>query len=400
MFQVRASQQGRYSSLTTPPNPQTKGRECCRHIFASCMKIPICRIICFRCILPKCYSGEGSDDEETNIKDEGYHSQNRRSSEILPIPEGGAQGGTDPQSVEMTEIKSETVTLIPPPRTKVNDYRKDPCKSEKSNGKTNGEVTYIEVESVSLTDSVNVSLNIPDGDPHEDDTKQFKLETVEMGYEEPVHAGVLEFPILKSPANEDSSEYVDCEHPDNSESQIYVNESVLGLNRDSDEKKSPCLERNYINIGPSGSIQNETHSKEEVDISKPHEYVNLPSFESTAIGVNKGENEYKVDVSDTEKVTEIGNLLEEVEKEIKLGKKDSDAKTLKIDTDDHVSNKNEDLSFKESSNIEKDFVIENNDDEKLLNKKKGKSHKTVKADDDNTDYSSDNDVSGDQTKLI
>lgn len=396
---VRASQQGRYSSLTTPPNPQTKGRECCRQIFACCMKIPVCRMICFRCILPKCYSGEGSDDEETNIKDEGYHSQNRRSSEIIPNPEGGAHGGMDPQSVEMTEIKSETVTLIPPPRTKINDYRKDPCKSEKANDNIKDEVTYIEVESVSLTGSVNADHNIPDNDSLVDDSKTFKLEATEMGYEEPVHVGVPEFTKLKSLATEDCSEYVDCDKPDNSESQVYVNDSVLGIHGDSGEKNSPHLERHYINIAPSG-VQEEMHSEEQVEICKPHEYVNLPSFESTEIGVNKDENGYKVEVSNTEKETEIGNLLEEVVNEIKFGKKDIDDKILNTGTKERDEVKQNELNVKDSIDHDKDFVIENSDGEKLLDKKKTKVHKTAKAGNDTADDSSDNEGSGDQTKLI
>ena len=79
---MRASQQARYSSLYPPPSTESKGRECCRHVFAGCMKIPVCKLICFRCVLPSCY--HGSDDEEGDIRDEGYHSQNRRSSEIPP----------------------------------------------------------------------------------------------------------------------------------------------------------------------------------------------------------------------------------------------------------------------------------------------------------------------------
>ncbi|XP_045214821.1 uncharacterized protein LOC123564957 [Mercenaria mercenaria] len=395
---VRASQQGRYSSLTTPPNPQTKGRECCRHIFASCMKIPLCRLICFRCILPKCYSGSGSDDEDANIKDEGYHSQNRRSSEILPTSEGGAQGGTDPQSVEMTEIKSETATLIPPPRTNINEYRRDPCKSEQ-NGKTNGEVTYIEVESVSLTDSY-AALNIPNGDSKSDDTKEFILDTLETGYEEPVHAGVLEFPILKSSGKEDSSEYVDCDNSDDSESRIYVNESVLGIFTDSCEKNGPNIDINYINVGPTGSEQDEMHSKEKVKLGKPHEYVNLPSLESTAITVKDDVNASKSNIPSDEKETGKGDLLEEGKKETDTVLTGVDEKLPSNDAVEVDKDKGNDIKIEDNSDSEKNFVIETGDAEKLLEKKKEKVQEIATDIQDDMEDGTENDQVGDQTKLL
>lgn len=307
------------------------------------MKIPLCRLICFRCILPKCYSGEGSDEEETNIKDEGYHSQNRRSSEILPNPEGGAQGGAEANEVEMTEIKSETVILIPPPRTTVprtavNDYRRDPCKSAGGNldDNSNGEVTYIEVESISLTDS-NAALCIPDIDDKSDDAKEFILETFEAGYEEPIHAGVLHFPILKMPEHAETTEYVECDNSDDSESRIYVNESVLGIVGDSSEKESSNEDQNYINVGPTENDRNEMHSNQNIRVNselelekeltsdQPHEYVNL-----TPLGCNNSSpNDNQKTSGFQDQKTEIKDntlLKEDVNDEISTQHTDVDQK--------------------------------------------------------------------------
>lgn len=270
---VRASQQTRYSSLTTSPNPQTKGRECCRTIFASCLKLPVCKTICFRCILPQCFRGEGSDDEEPEARDEGYHSQNRHSSELPTITEASptptCQGATGGRDMELTELKQETVKLVPPPRRPVNDYRRGPSGSggsrehfssaERQPADDSGEITYIEVESISfLSRSDRSSANDLSRSRERSSSKSSVggacAEMDEEGYEEPIIAGVLgdglgadierelksrgmtkdieEFlpvSLTKSDASKTSKSDTSAVSvdSDDSETQYYVNEDIL-----------------------------------------------------------------------------------------------------------------------------------------------------------------------------
>lgn len=386
---VRASQQARYSSLVTPRNPQTKGRECCRVFFAGCMKVPICRLVCFRCILPKCYSGEDSDEEDTKVKDEGYHSQNRRSSEVTPNPECGAQGGAQPQNVEMTEIKSETVTLIPPPRSIVNEYRNDPCKSEDSDDE-NGEVTYIEVESMTLTDS-DAALNIPERDRKCGDTStELKRETLETGYEEPVHAGVLNFPEQKLSEKDKSSQLEDCDDSDDAESRIYVNESVLGTITDTDEEKKSNSDKSYINVGPSEKYESNYHSKPKLD--KPHEYVNLSSVNAVEKLVNDKLDDTKISFGTAE--TMHGAM-------IKDNKKDTEKILHNIVRKvEHVSVKPDYHDAQENIVNEKDLEVGDSDAGRLLKTNKENVLEADTYSKEDMDETAEQDLTSDQTKLL
>ncbi|KAL4241129.1 hypothetical protein ACF0H5_001907 [Mactra antiquata] len=419
---VRASQQARYSSLTTPPNPQTKGRECCRHAFVSCMKIPGCRMMCFKCILPKCYGGEESDDEEGYVKDEGYHSQNRRSSEVSPLPEGGAQGGAEPQEVEMTELKSETVNLIPPPRTSINDYRKDPCKSNNSNVNdlSVGEVTYIEVESVSLDDGI--SNNIPTLDLQSSDTNLKALGALETEYEEPVRAGVLDFPILKPLDKLDTSEYVECDHSDDSdESKYYVNESVLGIvvetsSRDGDRtdgELNTLSDRNYMNFDsvkhdnkqtkPIVFVESDTETLDDVtNTESKHEYVNLSSLETN--------QDAKVEIKLSSQMTEGKETGKSVgADDITRSKKptsedkksnavsDDNKMEIKIDLDNHTANGS---SEQENDDSEEHVSIDLSSDKNRLLGDNKKLPDTEGNNDDGNDQDVDTRHTNDLTKLI
>lgn len=365
---VRASQQARYSTLSVPPNPQTKGRECCRHCFASCMKIPVCRLICFRCILPKCYSGDGSDDEENDVKDEGYHSQNRRSSEITPPQEGGAEGGADTQEIEMSELKNESTKLIPPPRTSVNDYRREPC--NESDSKKNGEVTYIEVDSVSLSDK-SAFPSIPAAE--EDDAEassEVKLENLERGYEEPLKIGALEFPILKSLGNSNLKEGSSADDDDDDESRVYINESVLGIVCDSPAKKnkettSVSEGQSYSSFGREGAV---THSRP-IDViksksDKPHEYVNVCHPENNSNTPLKAQAEVKKSVqnksSDKLDSKQVENVKKIPERSLAI---DTTHEKRKVDeTDLRVS---ESGVKNDADTIDKEKVAETKEKEKL-----------------------------------
>jgi len=253
-------------------------------------------MVCFRCILPTCYGCTGSDDEEGETNDEGYHS-NRRSSEILPQAEGGADGHADRQEVEMNEIKSDTVTpLIPPRRTPVNDYRKETGKKE-SRGAVGGasvhnddtEMTYIEVESVSLSGMDISSKHIPDKSEAGDTCVKLA-----MDYEEPLNTGsILEERLVvsfeKALAARGYGDSADLDEiSDDSESQYYVNEDVLKPKDEPmqtaalDETDSTQL-KHYFNLdNVKTSSINGSHKSVDSDIGQSHEYVNLKPPEDIA----------------------------------------------------------------------------------------------------------------------
>lgn len=258
-------------------------------MFACCLKLPVCKLVCFRCILPSCYGCAESDDEAGEANDEGYHS-NRRSSEILPQAEGGTERTSDRQEVEMSEIKSETVNLIPPPRPNVNDYRRDSPRREQR-GAVGGarentddtEVTYIEVESVSLSDLDISNKRIPNSS--DSGNTSVKLA---MDYEEPIQSNILEEQLvvsfekaLAARGYGGESPNQDTDVSDDSESQYYVNEDVLKPKNDPMQTPDPdetdsSLVKQYMNLDnvPTGSV---TGSKESVsnEGGKPHEYVNM-----------------------------------------------------------------------------------------------------------------------------
>ncbi|VDI53564.1 Hypothetical predicted protein [Mytilus galloprovincialis] len=61
-------------------------REICRRTFRGCLRIPGCKTICFKCILPPCCSSD-SDDEKDEKDDEGYDSYGITASQNhLPEP--------------------------------------------------------------------------------------------------------------------------------------------------------------------------------------------------------------------------------------------------------------------------------------------------------------------------
>ena len=292
-FQVRASTQARYTSLAGGP-PQSKGRECCRHMFASCFKIPVCKTICFRCILPSCYKDIESDEEE--VKDEGYHSQNRGSSEVpgsFTASQQGTSTGTE-NAVEMTEIKTETVVLIPPPRN-INDYRKDPCSSQESNSssdsrtqlKTSNEITYIEVESVPIAKeecqvAIKESLeeNIPNkykkGETNSnavlDKSSVSEEQNAELGtgYEEPLTTKDTCRVVLESDSTETEKKFINTSDTENSELEFSKLDSSEYVECDN----IPGT-RQYVNLDHLNMPEKETDVK-----SKERDYVNEDVFSS------------------------------------------------------------------------------------------------------------------------
>ena len=298
-------------------------------MFATCFKIPVCKVVCFRCILPKCYSGNGSDDDEIDqeCKDEGYHSQNRRSSEVTQVPILGAQGGSnEPQDVEMTEMKStETVVLIPPPRVSTNEYRKDPCMDQDHLEGATGDITYIEVESVSLH---------RDGSPPEDDSDNIiipKLEPVrdskttasishslkltdnelthknetDTDYEIPIHLRFLDSeqssvvkpkvetgPILAK-ATDCAVENDDCDNNNDVSSKHYINDDVILVNQNRQvtvvkQENSDSGSIDYANVvGAVSETHQKTPSKllngekgNDVLDDEQHDYLNLNSLDT------------------------------------------------------------------------------------------------------------------------
>lgn len=386
---VRASTQARYSSLPGAQDPQSKGRECCRHLFASCFKIPICKTLCFRCILPSCYKDMESDEEE--VKDEGYHSQNRGSSEVPANSSGATQGtsGSSENAVEMTEIRTETVALIPPPR-KINEYRKDPCSREASNSsvdskgnqKSTSEITYIEVESVPFTKennqleaAIDLEENIPDkinkdetaGNESLETTSEKEKDTKETaaGYEVP-----LEFRdkvVLKLDSSEteknvsdvdnetekidtglsklDSSEYVEC---DNFPEKQYVNMDKIRMLETENAIKSNVHE--YINDNQVSLSEKKVNEE-----SKAVNYANIDALDKDISVLKDSASKIKeeYDFTASEEPHDYMNLSEleetkasakeprlittEIRKLVKLTKSEEEPtdmkKEIKLDTD-------------------------------------------------------------------
>ncbi|KAK3089212.1 hypothetical protein FSP39_001777 [Pinctada imbricata] len=46
----------------------------CRRVMRGLLVIPGCKTVCYKCILPPCYSHSESDDEKEDKDDEGYDS--------------------------------------------------------------------------------------------------------------------------------------------------------------------------------------------------------------------------------------------------------------------------------------------------------------------------------------
>ena len=364
LIQVRASTQARYTSLTGGQDPQSKSRECCRHVFAGCFKIPICRTICFRCILPSCYKDIGSDEEEGN--DEGYHSQNRRSSEVPPSfsapgtsSQGATAAATADNAVEMTEIKTtevvETVALIPPPRI-INEYRKDPCSRQasssstdsKGNHKTTGEITYIEVESVpvvrdskSLEGNVSAGENIPDDEKvidgvnetsgRDKEGSEERNETAKEGKDKVVTNSDspetdkkfvdIEHETQNTDTKEckdDSSEYVECDNIP--EKQQYFNFDSVNMPKSEfiKSKEHDYINGNQMNGGMKvvdyanlDTIDTDSNGiKKEFDFTaseEPHDYMNLSELESKQSDACHTES-VRTEISQLVKITKSQNI--------------------------------------------------------------------------------------------
>ena len=330
--------------------------------------MPICRTICFRCILPSCYKDAGSDEEEGN--DEGYHSQNRRSSEVPPsfsTPGTSSHGATAAaasadNAVEMTEIRSteavETVALVPPPRV-INDYRKDPCSRQvsstsidsKGNQKTTGEITYIEVESVpvvsdskSLEGNVGAGENIPDHGANETsgkDTKDGLEEENEMA------EVVKDKVVTNSDSPETDKKFVDMEHEtQNTDTNESKGDSSAYVECDNIPEKQQYFNLNSVNMPKSELIKSNEHdyingsqmntggmkvvdyanmdavnteSKKEFDFTaseEPHDYMNLSELESKH--ADKNTELVKTELSGLVKITKsqkVEPALEEKEGE-------------------------------------------------------------------------------------
>lgn len=347
---VRASTQARYASLTGGQDPQSKSRECCRHMFAGCFKIPICRTICFRCILPSCYKDIESDEEAG--KDEGYHSQNRGSSDVpasFTAPGTSSQGAaaTPDNAVEMTEIKTEvveTVALIPPPRI-INDYRKDPCSRQasssstdsKGNQKTTGEITYIEVESVpvvkdskSLEENVNAAENIPDDDKMVDSAQEMERdeEKTEGGNETEARDEV----VTNSDSPETNKKFVDIEHEtqntDTEECKVDLSEYVECDNK---PEKQQYFNFDSMNMPKVELIKSKEHdyiNDNQVNgVTKAVDYANLDAIDTDSnVGKNSKDNKEEFDFTASEEPHDYMNLSE-------LEKKVSDTHTESVRTE-------------------------------------------------------------------
>ncbi|XP_052783100.1 uncharacterized protein LOC128219329 [Mya arenaria] len=420
---VRASQQARYSNLYPPPNTESKGRECCRHAFAGCMKIPVCRLVCFRCVLPSCYQGAGSDDEEAEIKDEGYHSQNRRSSEIPP-PSGAeaAQGGSGAQEVEMTEIKTESTAPLIPPRNsvRVNEYRRQPNSNIEHNAAADGDLNYIEVESVGLNSVDASSNNIPDTKK----SKKHHNKEFERVLEAKFSVNLTKDSLTKTnSAKSDVSYYSEGDLSDDSESNIYVNEDALKPRADSDHTdiKQPELgeqpaiteDKQYVNLDNVDTQDtSRPHStfelQQEQDTSSegmPRVYVNFPPADTPA-----GEQEL-TDQKETS-VQQVNVCIKT--NQDKLLEKAADKREKKVDEKYKEHNDSNtmastreiksDTAHDVGNTVEDDATVHVSDSEQLIETVKvpklEESLMVPGATGESSSGESTDDETGDQTKLI
>lgn len=313
-------------------------------------------MLCFRCILPSCYKDIDSDDEEG--KDEGYHSQNRGSSEVptsFPGPGTSTQGAasTSDNAVEMTEIKTEAVSLIPPPRL-INDYRKDPCSRQassssndsKTNQKTTGEITYIEVESVPVSkenkleaENDTTKENIP-----EDEESDIAVSHNKNSEEDEELSGTgkaghdeLKNKVMtnsdspetdkkfvdtehKESENEgsklDPSEYVDCDNIPGKQQYFNLNstnmpkaELIKSTEHDYVNDKqlsSPEKIVDYANVNDVDTDFNATKTKQDYDFTaseEPHDYMNLSELEKKKVSNNQESESVRTEISKLVKVT-------------------------------------------------------------------------------------------------
>lgn len=348
-----------------------------------------------------------SDDEE--VKDEGYHSQNRGSSEVpasVSVPTVGASGSSE-NAVEMTEIKTETVALIPPPRN-INDYRKDPCSRQASNSsvdskgnqKNTGEITYIEVESVPVTKetshleaTVDLEENIPDKLTSEGEkaetvsvektsNKERDSDETGVGYEIPLELrvkGVLEADSTETEmkalavdteteksnisVGQDSSEYVECDNI--LEKQQYLNMDKINMPETENAVKSKdheyindkqvALSETKVDYANLDAVDKDNNvlkdpsgiSIEEFDFTaseEPHDYMNLSELEGNKCS-GKESDLIKTDITKLVKVIKTEEKSANTEKETK-----SEMENL-IKSDSEKVNGDSDLKLAEKSSI-------------------------------------------------
>lgn len=322
--------------------------------------MPGCKLICLRCLLPQCFTGNDSDEDENEAaRDEGYHSQNRRSSEIAPTTDG-VTGRAKPHEMEMTEIQCESAVFIPKPRYAVNEYRKEPFKKTldsptietTKDDSITCDITDIEVENVPLTEIEYSPNNALCSTVMSKTGEKSRLKTImDSGSEVPKIAILNELDkkndSFKDSAGENdcvmfdepvlSSEYIECcEDTDYSKYKNYINEDALKICNDKTngsretfdkEIKQECGKitetRNDIDVGATDqqievktesikhSIKKNSCGKENVDTTNSggsNEYVNLnPSENNETNGQCSKENIIKELVVSLDMESSVGD---------------------------------------------------------------------------------------------
>lgn len=294
----------------------------------------------------------------------------------------------------MCEIKGETVNLIPPPRTRVNDYRRDPGKKTEPRGAVGGatlnsddtEVTYIEVEHVSSSDDSNSNKHIPG----KSDINETCIKT-STEYMEPIRKNSLEETLIvsfdKAMMGKSYEESLDQDVSDDSESQYYVNEDVLKPKGDSmqasvDETDGPVL-KHYINLDNVTTCSgNNSHESIEIENIKPHEYVNLDNVDD-----NKASKE---------SLSSIGPLeeLKIVESDSEKENSETPSKAPRNGLDLNRGSSKENLS---SGELESDICVK--DSKKLLTRDDKQSESSASSSSDEESPMSAEQTT-DQTQLI
>lgn len=359
---VRASRPARYSSLTKPSETQTTSRECCRHMFAKCLKIPGCKLVCLRCILPQCFTGNDSEEEEVEALDEGNMSQNRNGSEISPAVVG-ATGGAEAHEVEMEEITCDSTMFIPKPRHRVNDYKKEPLKKttdslagEKTTEDIKCDITYIEVENVPRMETGDRQNNtVGDSETPKTGPKTGSQKYMESGSEAPVNAILNQLDknddgCLKDSTKDNAcvmfeesgflSEYIDCgENSDDSESKHYVNEDVLKICNDksngnkniSDKEIKPVCET--MTETRKDTSLDDTVKQNEVKPELLRHPITKKSLDEKHVDATKSGNSHKYVNLKPSEDGETNNAkcsLENISKELEASKSVGNIKTMII----------------------------------------------------------------------
>ena len=112
-------------------------REICRRTFRGCLRIPGCKTICYKCILPPCCSSD-SDDEKEEKDDEGYDSYGITASQNH-LPESQPVTAVVTNSVREDDFENH-------------DYINEPAVEEVASSQVDNKLAEVMYVSMNMTD--------------------------------------------------------------------------------------------------------------------------------------------------------------------------------------------------------------------------------------------------------